>query len=319
MFPRGRHVAQANAVLGALAGKSFEHIAENAISSVRQIHNNWFDGTPTASSSSYPRPRARVMRLTPNRQLNRRRPKPWQAPLTPRNYGAGTMARRRQPRGRRNSKAFGGGKYRKVGYYGRFNPSASPKEKKFVDGVVQDNFKIAATSIPTLNVVPQGFSESERVGRNIYLNSLHIKGDITKKSTTTAVDTSDMARVIIYVDHQCNGLAAPVADMLAFPVAWDSFRDLANSGRFTILMDKTIAVNNEVIGNTAAGTWETGERKYNFKFNKTFSPPLKITYSNVFDTGVLSTIESNNIGMFLIAHKDDATYFDSRTRIRYTD
>lgn len=90
----------------------------------------------------------------------------------------------------------------------------------------------------TLNTVINGAELYQRVGRKIYMKSLHIRGVIQ----ATAASVEQAGRIIIYYDSQPNGVAATIASLLqdsnaASGTSWASEINLTNRQRFKILRD----------------------------------------------------------------------------------
>ena len=61
-------------------------------------------------------------------------------------------------------------------------------------------------------------------------------------ASTNSSAASNLVRIIVYLDRQCNGAAAGVTDLLE-SASYLSFRNLANQSRFKFLYDKTIPIN----------------------------------------------------------------------------
>ncbi len=128
---------------------------------------------------------------------------------------------------------------------------------------------------------------------------------------TTTTGTADIVRLIMYIDKQTNGAQAAVTDILE---ASDilSFRNLANTNRFTVLCDKVVTMNIPAgSGNGTTYKHPSMERWVNI-YKKVNVP---IEYSGV--TGVITEIESNNIGILMIT-ANSTIDINSRVRCRFT-
>ncbi len=205
---------------------------------------------------------------------------------------------------------------RKVGYYGRYNKG--PGESKFhdivvVDGVVSGNGDIQNTG--SVNLIAQGTTESERIGRKCTINSIGFRYVVSlPRLLASATPTeSDIVRVIVYVDKQCNGLAAAVTDILESTIFF-SYRNLSNSSRFTILCDKNHTINYPTFTSTQnADTFDAqGVSRYYSFFKKVNIP---IEYNST--TGAITEIRTNNIGVLLISANGVAG-FTGTIRLRFT-
>jgi len=197
------------------------------------------------------------------------------------------------------------------GYYGRF--AGRNAEKKFFDGTLGSTACAAAGTIlnASLNLIPQGVTESTRVGRKCVVKNLNMKGHVILPATTTAASTSDIVRVIVYLDKQCNGATAGVTDILE-ATDIESFRNLANSQRFVVMYDKTKTINLSGCGLAATDTW--AERVIPFKFSKACNIPLEFDST----TGAITEIRSNNIGVLGIS-ESGLVAIQYRWRMRFSD
>ncbi len=199
-----------------------------------------------------------------------------------------------------------------AGYFGRFRSTANPlafqrnssKELKFKD-TTQDLTDIPNTAVTTLqdsiNKILQNTSETGRIGRNIVIKKIMFKGELNlkKQSGATGIDTShDNVRLIVYLDKQANGAIANTADILETVGggSQNSFRNLANSKRFVILMDKKWQLHantSEGVGATYNSALVTRNVEYFINVN------LPIEFDSV--AGAITEIQSNNIGILAIS------------------
>lgn len=187
--------------------------------------------------------------------------------------------------------------------------SQSNPQQEFKSVDLDDNtLELNSTGAYTLlNGVSRGTDLSNRIGRNISMRSLEIHGWM---STTDSGGVSQVARIMIVLDKQCNGSAMALTDILK-GVTVVSLKNLVNKKRFKILYDKTHALA-EHSGNNA------GHIKP-FEFYKKFNHPVEF---NAGDAGTIGDITSGAlyiIGLSNIASgSTDANLFYS-SRIRYTD
>lgn len=237
--------------------------------------------------------------------------------------------RRRQPMGGRVAKrrrttrrAAPAQRYAmaRTGGYSRFT---RPGELKFfdTDHTVSTVSETGTITDNTLNAMNAGTGESQRVGRVIFVKGIYVKGSIRLGSNSVLADSSNRCRIIMYIDKQANGAAATVGNILdatGAAVSIDSFRNLENSSRFTILSDKIVHIAAS-IGSTGAAV-SVGEVLKTFRINKTFKNPMKIEF-NAVGGGTVADVTSNNIGMLMITAEASATAIQTlyRARLRYTD
>ncbi len=196
------------------------------------------------------------------------------------------------------------------GYYGRFSGSRAGVEWKFHDVDLDDALISAAGTItPTINIIAQGVTESTRVGRKCTIRSIQWRYALNIPSQAVMANSSDIIRVIVYLDKQANGATAAVTDVLESD-NFQSFYNLSNSGRFVMLLDRT----HTIYAPTAIAGPVTGEQYLGRTWTKRCN--LAIEYSGV--NGTIGEIRSNNIGVLFLA-KDGVVLLDSKFRLRFTD
>ncbi len=162
--------------------------------------------------------------------------------------------------------------------------------------------------------IAQGVTESARIGRKCTVKSINWRFEILLATTAVAANTSDIARIIVYLDKQANGATAAVTDILE-SADYQSFNNLTNKGRFFTLMDRTYALSASAgSGRGTADTLSYGEVQVQDSFFKKLTVPIEFSAG----TGAIGEIRSNNIGILAIA-KAGVTVFRSKMRIRFTD
>ena len=194
-------------------------------------------------------------------------------------------------------------------------------ELKFFDTV-----KAAAASAVTgtllddsLNHVVQDTSENGRIGRKIVVSSLHIRGAWQFGSDPTLANLDNRLRIIVFVDKQANGTAPTMADVVstAGTVDIDSFRNMSQISRFTVLMDRVYDITVPAIFQDAAGTGDNPPQAHTWKFSKRLN--LVIEYDSTAADGSIGTITSNNIAVMAIcenANKAPTVAYTARIRFR---
>lgn len=207
------------------------------------------------------------------------------------------------------------GKTRVGGYYGRFGKSG---ELKFHD-VDVTNASVANTgnimNMGTINVIPQGVTESERVGRKCTIKTIQYRSDLKlpERDEQTTPPGGDIVRVIVYLDKQANGAAAAVTDILE-TADYNSYMNLSNSGRFVIMHDKFIPINYMALAGQAAGDSASSETLKQFSFYKRCNIPIEFSGT----TGAIGEIRSNNLGILLISEAGNLS-MDGKVRLRFSD
>ncbi len=211
-------------------------------------------------------------------------------------------------------KTFVPGRDRVGGFYGRY--AGRNAELKFHDVDLDDAVVAQAGGLTaTINIIAQGTTESERIGRKCTIRQVHWRYRLALP-TQDAIATpasSDTCRVILYQDKQCNGATAAITDVLE-SADIHSFRNLANSGRFVILMDKMHTLTYQGLSSDAANVMNQGQVVREFTYNKTCSIPIE--YNST--VGVITEIRSNNLGVLLIS-SSGVIGLNSKFRLRYSD
>ncbi len=188
------------------------------------------------------------------------------------------------------------------------------KELKFRDSDLDDaTIAVAGTVTPSIVLIAQGVTESQRVGRKCTVANIGWKYNISLPLQQDAADigNGDVVRVIMYLDKQANGATAAVTDILE-TADYQSFNNLSNVGRFTKLLDATHEINSLVAGTDGANTITTPEINNSYTFYKKCNIPLEFNST----AGVITEIRSNNIGVLLLSKNGNAG-FDSKIRIRF--
>ena len=173
----------------------------------------------------------------------------------------------------------------------------------------------AGTVVDSVNKIPQGTTESTRIGRKCTINKISWNAEITlpEKLASATPGIPDVLRVILFVDKQANGQTASTSDILVGNKQ-NSFRNLANSNRFWMLHDKDYVINYGSGAPDGAGNY-TQSRVVRFvNINKNVEIPIE--FSDV--TGAMSEIRSNNIGVLLISTNGQCG-FESKMRLRFKD
>ncbi len=183
-------------------------------------------------------------------------------------------------------------------------------ELKFHDVDLDDAaISVAGTVTGTINIIPQGVTESDRVGRKCTIRAIGWRWNINYPSQAVMASTSDAVRLIMYLDKQANGGAAVTLDLLETD-DYQSFNNLSNSGRFRVLYDRTV----DMYQPTAIAGPVTGEKEVSGTFFKQCNIPIEFSAA----TGAIAEIRSNNLGVILFSHGGFCR-FDSKIRLRFSD
>ncbi len=206
--------------------------------------------------------------------------------------------RKRRANGRFQSRQFG--RKRKAST-GRRLAGLMPERKFFNTIDTNTTIGVAGTITNTsLFLIPQGVTESTRLGRKCTVVAISAHGQITLPTSSAPASTADRFRIIMYLDKQANGAAATAVlimdDNAGTGVTIDGYRNLENSQRFRILLDKTWAINSTA-GSYDGTNDQFGEKQINFNFHKNCNIPVE--YSAV--AGAITELKSNNVGVLCIS------------------
>ncbi len=191
-----------------------------------------------------------------------------------------------------------------------------PSELKFHDLDIDDTVVAAGGNIAEDSVltIAQGTTESQRIGRKCVVKGIGWRFRIALPVTSAPAETSDVIRVILYLDKQCNGASAAVLDIVE-TADYQSFNQLASKSRFRTLMDRTYDIKAHS-GSFDGTNDQFGEDSISDTFFKKVNIPIE--YDNSATTGVITSIRSNNIGVLLLGFAGHAG-FSSKMRIRFSD
>ena len=200
-------------------------------------------------------------------------------------------------------------------YRGRFSGRNAP-ELKFFDTDV--NFTADATpEIPAtgqLALIPQGVTESTRVGRKYVVRSIQLNG-FMQQTPAAGTTSAAIITVVLVQDTQANGAAAAPADVydIGNTVLPVSVRNIENSARFKILKRWDWAMQSQA-GVSAA--YNNVVKKWDF-YTKCNIP---LEFSST--TGAITELKTNNV--FLLAgssgvNADDTVTCLAKCRLRYSD
>lgn len=186
-------------------------------------------------------------------------------------------------------------------------------ELKYFDTANSFNFDTTGEVPATgqLNLIPQGVTESTRIGRLCRVKSLMMRGIVAFAPGASATATTT-AYMLVVLDTQANGAAAAVTDVLTSNNMATALNNLNNSQRFRILKRFQWTFNPGA-GVTTAYNAVSRPYKYYMKCN------TLLDFSST--TGAITELRSNNI--FLLAgsdtQQDDTVSLLGTTRVRFSD
>ena len=216
-------------------------------------------------------------------------------------YGAGAVG-----------KYFRPGFDRTGGSFGRY--AGRGAELKFFDTAL--SFNIDSTGeVPAtgqLCLIPQGVTESTRVGRKCVIKSIQGKMQLLYQPGATGLATTSGV-IYVVLDKQTNGAAAAATDVFESGANLHlQFHDLANSQRFVVLKKMKYTMVPQAGVTTA---YNNSMRV--IEFYKKCNIPLEFSST----TGAITELRSNNV--FLLAgcdaNTDDLTAVIGNVRLRFSD
>ncbi len=211
----------------------------------------------------------------------------------------------------------------------RIAPSTTFLENKFMDATKGDTaMAITWTSIlpsggvtGALSVPAQGDGESDRDGRVFTIKSVHIRGVISMigvESATTPVP-DQMYRLVLVMDSQTNATAITATDVMDAGSTNDvnSFRNLQNSKRFTVLWDSGLQriIRDGQTNEGAVNLFAAQSPFIPWKFDKAFKEGIKVRCVGT-DANITS-VSDNSITLIGIA-TSTGVFIQYESRIRFT-
>lgn len=258
-------------------------------------------------------------------------------------YGGGSMRRAFKKYRKTSRKGLRG--YKQTGglYTGRFRKvSGRRTEMKFVDTNIHSAAAPAVlgfnggTTGTSLNLLSQGASANQRIGRKIVAKSVRCHVAITREAKSDVavalnVQEGIPVRVCLVLDRQTNGIAAQWQDV--FDTNADAIpphlvhQKISTNQRFRILYDKTMVINpadfvaydSTGIKLSCGGVYKTV--KLGAKLN------LPIEFDGLDATASINNVRSNGLLLFVMAGSDPTggkygqwpDKYTASCRLRFTD
>ncbi len=213
------------------------------------------------------------------------------------------------------ARAMYASRYRVEMFRGRYAGNKGP-ELKFHDLDIDDAVVAAGGTIAqaSCNLIAQGVTESARIGRKCLVKQINWRFQINLPEVDAGgtPQDSDVIRVILYLDKQCNGAAAAVTDIVE-SANFQSFNNLSNKSRFRTLMDRTYEISPNGVGGNGTAVDSGGANVTDTLF-KSVNIPVEFNAA----TGAITEIRSNNIGVLLLGFAGVSGFF-SKMRLRFSD
>ncbi len=179
------------------------------------------------------------------------------------------------------------------------------RELKFKDTALTDLVIASTGAVAGLNLIDEGVGASERTGRSIRISKVCWRWRLENPDPAGVDDSCEVVRIMLMVDHQANGALPAVTDVLA-SANFQAFRNLFNEGRFDVIMDRSIALNNH------------GGADGCYRFVGYFSTECDIVVDFSGTAGGIADVSSNNV-ICLIISESGLAGLVSISRVMYTD
>lgn len=173
------------------------------------------------------------------------------------------------------------------------------------------NAVIAGPVFVPLNGIAQGDGAINRDGRQVQLKSLQIRGQFQRHALSSAtifnvLNVANIVRFVVVLDRQNNATATPPIWSQVFDTTvvaavngqnWEAYRQLSNSKRFKVLVDKVYTLEDKVAGHDGTIYFRGSTTRV---FNIYRKLPLTVNYTGVGETG--ASIADNAIWVFALSN-----------------
>lgn len=158
----------------------------------------------------------------------------------------------------------------------------------------------------TLVVPVVGAGVNQRIGKAIKVLKIKVRGAIqsTSQMDQTAGDPAAQVRLILHQDKQTNAAQAQGENVMSTPsanalVTTNGFQNIDNFGRFQVLADRTIVLENPNISWDGTNLEQQGLITP-FKINHTFKKPVVMRF-NATNGGTIADIVDNSFHIIATA------------------
>lgn len=151
-----------------------------------------------------------------------------------------------------------------------------------------------------------GSALNQRVGRKINVYKIRINGTYSTapQGAQTSADVATKVRLTLVLDKQSNGTQMTAAQLFNGSSSADctinAFQNPDNFGRFQILKDKFMVLQNPSLAGAAPATIDQAGLKTAFKMTVTFKTPIQVNFNNV-NGGTVADIIDNSFHLICSA------------------
>lgn len=146
----------------------------------------------------------------------------------------------------------------------------------------------------------EGAALNQRVGRKVSVVKLQMRGmiNVTNQTNQTASDAAASVRLVLYIDQQTNGTMAQGEDIMNASAAANALNTVCsmqatkNFGRFRVLTDKTLVIQNPNMVWDGTNVEQGGLIKP-FKITIKFKKPVVVRYNGT-NGGTIADVIDNS-------------------------
>lgn len=151
-----------------------------------------------------------------------------------------------------------------------------------------------------------GAGVNQRIGKSVDVHKIKINGLLVCPSQTdqTAADSSSLCRVMLVQDKQTNSSQMQGEQLMetgtSDTIGINSFQNINNFGRFRVLKDKFISLQNPNMSYDGTNVEQAGLVRP-FKFKVQFKKPIKVRFNNT-NGGTVADIVDNSFHVIANSH-----------------
>lgn len=182
--------------------------------------------------------------------------------------------------------------------------------------------EIDPSTLNTLFVPSPGSGINNRVGRKVEVQKVKLRGNIVvqPQANQTATDAAALIRIIMFMDKQTNGTQAQGEELMSTPANASpytticQFQNLANLGRFQVMKDIIVPLQNPTIAYDGTNMEQSGFTVPFSMFHK-FKKPVTVHFNST-DGGTVADIVDNSfhvIAMCTSTNLSPLVFYKART------
>lgn len=186
------------------------------------------------------------------------------------------------------------------------------QERNFVDTTLSSLAVDTTGSVTLINVIPQGVTVNQRIGKKALLKSVQIRGSFTPNSVA---NINKCALMLVY-DSQSNGAAIPAVTDILTAATSNVFTNNDNTHRFTILRRYDCLLQSSITVGVGVSELPSAIVEDFIKLDK------EIEWNISAATGVQATIQKGALYVVTVGSNTAGTaaaIFSGNTRVRFTE